>query len=41
MVVQKIFFTVAGTAVYLYLFLSVPGSFALQLGWFEDIGGSP
>jgi uncharacterized membrane protein YbhN (UPF0104 family) len=36
MVVQKIFFTVAGTAVYLYLFLSVPGSFALQLGWFED-----
>ncbi len=35
MVVQKIFFTVAGTAVYLYLFLSVPGSFALQLGWFE------
>ena len=35
MVVQKIFFTVAGTAVYLYLFLSVPGSFGLQLGWFE------
>ena len=32
MVVQKIFFTVAGTAVYLYLFLSVPGSFDLQLG---------
>ena len=25
--VQKIFFTVAGTFVYLYLFLSVPGSF--------------
>ena len=39
MVVQKIFFTVAGTAVYLYLFLSVPGSFALQLGWFEDHRG--
>jgi uncharacterized membrane protein YbhN (UPF0104 family) len=36
MVVQKIFFTIAGTAVYLYLFLSVPGSFALQLGWFEE-----
>ena len=25
MVVQKIFFTIAGTFVYLYLFLSVPG----------------
>jgi uncharacterized membrane protein YbhN (UPF0104 family) len=36
MVVQKIFFTVAGTAVYLYLFLSVPGSFSLQLGWFSE-----
>jgi uncharacterized membrane protein YbhN (UPF0104 family) len=36
MVVQKIFFTIAGTFVYLYLFLSVPGSFSLQLGWFED-----
>ena len=36
MVVQKIFFTLAGTAVYLYLFLSVPGSFSLQLGWFES-----
>jgi uncharacterized membrane protein YbhN (UPF0104 family) len=35
MVVQKIFFTIAGTFVYLYLFLSVPGSFSLQLGWFE------
>jgi uncharacterized membrane protein YbhN (UPF0104 family) len=32
MVVQKIFFTAAGTFVYLYLFLSVPGSFDLQLG---------
>ena len=30
--VQKIFFTVAGAAVYLYLFLSVPGSFDLNLG---------
>ena len=30
--VQKIFFTVAGTFVYLYLFLSVPGSFDVNLG---------
>ncbi len=30
--VQKIFFTIAGTAVYLYLFLSVPGSFDVELG---------
>jgi uncharacterized membrane protein YbhN (UPF0104 family) len=30
--VQKIFFTVAGTFVYLYLFLSVPGSFTENLG---------
>jgi uncharacterized membrane protein YbhN (UPF0104 family) len=36
MVVQKLFFTAAGTFVYLYLFLSVPGSFSLQLGWFEE-----
>jgi uncharacterized membrane protein YbhN (UPF0104 family) len=36
MVVQKIFFTIAGTAVYLYLFLSVPGSFSLQLGSVAD-----
>jgi uncharacterized membrane protein YbhN (UPF0104 family) len=31
MVVQKIFFTVVGTLVYLYLFISVSGSFELQL----------
>jgi uncharacterized membrane protein YbhN (UPF0104 family) len=31
MVVQKLFFTVAGTFVYVYLFVSVPGSFDLQL----------
>jgi len=31
MVVQKIFFTVVGTLVYVYLFLSVPGSFERQL----------
>jgi uncharacterized membrane protein YbhN (UPF0104 family) len=30
--VQKIFFTIAGTFVYLYLFLSVPGSFTESLG---------
>jgi hypothetical protein len=36
MVVQKIFFTVAGTVVYLYLFLSVPGSLELQLGGPHD-----
>ena len=36
MVVQKIFFTVAGTAVYLYLFLSVAGSFELQLNLLHD-----
>ncbi len=32
MVVQKIFFTVAGTFVYVYLFLSVPGAFDLDIG---------
>jgi uncharacterized membrane protein YbhN (UPF0104 family) len=37
--VQKIFFTVAGTAVYLYLFLSVPGSFDIQLGGVHDHWG--
>jgi uncharacterized membrane protein YbhN (UPF0104 family) len=31
-IVQKIFFTIAGTFVYLYLFLSVPGSFTENLG---------
>jgi uncharacterized membrane protein YbhN (UPF0104 family) len=36
MVVQKIFFTVAGTFVYVYLFLSVPGSFDLQLPALSD-----
>ena len=36
MVVQKIFFTLAGTFVYLYLFLSVSGSFELQLGGVAD-----
>ena len=36
MVVQKIFYTAIGTFVYLYLFLSVPGSFELQLGGFAN-----
>jgi uncharacterized membrane protein YbhN (UPF0104 family) len=36
MVVQKIFFTVMGTFVYLYLFLSVAGSFELQLNFPHD-----
>ena len=30
--VQKIFYTAIGAFVYLYLFLSVPGTFNLQLG---------
>ena len=30
--VQKIFYTLAGTFVYLYMFLSVPGSFSLNFG---------
>ena len=30
--VQKIFFTLAGTFVYLYLFLSVPGAFGVSFG---------
>jgi uncharacterized membrane protein YbhN (UPF0104 family) len=34
--VQKIFFTIAGTFVYLYLFLSVPGSFHENLGNVSD-----
>ena len=36
MVVQKIFFTVAGAFVYVYLFLSVPGSLDLQLPTLHD-----
>ena len=36
MVVQKIFFTVAGAFVYVYLFLSVPGSLDLQLPALHD-----
>ena len=33
---QKIFFTIIGTFVYLYLFLSVPGSFDENLGNLSD-----
>ena len=36
MVVQKLFFTVAGAFVYAYLFLSVPGSFELHLNGPHD-----
>ena len=36
MVVQKIFFTFAGAFVYVYLFLSVPGSLDLQLPALHD-----
>ena len=35
-VVQKIFYTFIGIVVYLYLFLSVPGTFDLQLGVVSD-----
>jgi uncharacterized membrane protein YbhN (UPF0104 family) len=37
-VVQKIFYTLVGIACYLYLFLSVGGSFSLQLGF---VGSHP
>ena len=36
MVVQKIFFTAIGVVVYLYLFLSVPGTYDLELGGITD-----
>ena len=35
-VVHKLFFMAAGAFVYVYLFLSVPGSFSLQLGLVAD-----
>jgi uncharacterized membrane protein YbhN (UPF0104 family) len=37
--VHKIFFTIAGAAVYLYLFLSVPGSFDIELGGLHENWG--
>jgi uncharacterized membrane protein YbhN (UPF0104 family) len=39
-VVQKIFFTVAGTFVYLYLFISVSGSFTREAGWISEHRGA-
>jgi uncharacterized membrane protein YbhN (UPF0104 family) len=36
MAVQKIFFTLIGTFCYLYLFLTVGGSFSLQLGFVSE-----
>ncbi len=36
MAVQKIFFTLIGTFCYLYLFLTVGGSFSIQLGFVAD-----
>jgi uncharacterized membrane protein YbhN (UPF0104 family) len=35
-VVQKVFFTTVGVATYLYLFLTVGGSFKLQFGFIEE-----
>ncbi len=35
-VVQKVFFTTIGVATYLYLFLSVGGSFKIQFGFVEE-----
>ncbi|HEY2355377.1 MAG TPA: lysylphosphatidylglycerol synthase transmembrane domain-containing protein [Gaiellaceae bacterium] len=34
--VQKIFFTLAGTFVYLYLFITVGGSFDIKFGWIRE-----
>jgi uncharacterized membrane protein YbhN (UPF0104 family) len=34
--VQKIFFTVIGGVVYLYLFITVEGSFDIKFSWFHD-----
>jgi uncharacterized membrane protein YbhN (UPF0104 family) len=34
--VQKIFFTVIGAVVYVYLFVSVGGSFDIKFGWVSD-----
>jgi uncharacterized membrane protein YbhN (UPF0104 family) len=39
MLVQKVFFTLAGAFVYVYLFASVPGSFELQLDLLHDRPG--
>ena len=39
-VVQKVFFTTIGVATYVYLFLSVGGSFRLQFGFIEEHPGA-
>ena len=39
-VVQKVFFTTIGIATYLYLFLSVGGSFSLQFGFIAEHPGA-
>ena len=36
MTVQKIFYTAIGTLTYVYLFVTVPGTFNLQLGVVDD-----
>jgi uncharacterized membrane protein YbhN (UPF0104 family) len=38
--VQKIFFTLAGAFVYLYLFLTVGGSFDIGFGWIKENPGA-
>jgi uncharacterized membrane protein YbhN (UPF0104 family) len=37
--VNKIFFTIVGGVVYLYLFLEAGQAFDVELGWFRDHGG--
>jgi uncharacterized membrane protein YbhN (UPF0104 family) len=37
-IVQKIFFTVIGVVVYLYLFVTVEGSFDIKFSWFHEHG---
>ncbi len=36
--VEKIFFTLAGAFVYLYLFLTVGGSFDISFSWVHEHG---
>ena len=38
--VNKIFFTIVGGLVYLYLFLEAGAAFDVELGWFRDHGSS-
>jgi hypothetical protein len=37
--VNKIFFTIVGAVVYLYLFIEAGQAFDVELGWFRDHGG--